>query len=538
MRGFPGAHWIVTSRPYAALFDRHNALLHRGRLGVEREALRITEEGRLADPPHPPSLGAPLTHPYITTDYAEPLLELITPPLGDEAAVIEFLEYLHRFVHQRLDGDYLWPYSMPCCPEDESAIPLARYGDSNLGRMKTVYRHGLGLRYGRKMQIIAGIHVNFSMDDDFWRALHRWDEAEAPLPRYRSERYLAQLRNLQRLGWLIPYLFGASPAVCDSFTDAAVDARLRPIAPHTLAEPHATSLRLGDIGYQNRQECETGFKAVYNDLAGYIRTLARAVSTPCPHYSALGVRRGEEFLQLNDHILQIENEYYASVRPKPRLAHPLEMPLVALARRGVEYIELRALDLDPEAPLGVTSEALHFLRLLMLHCLLEPSPPIEGDEAEAIDHNLNAVAHRGRAPGLRLRHRDGEIELRQWGLETLEAMRPLAEALDRQRPQPHYQRTLDEQIAKLADPELTPSARLLRRLQAGPSELLTLGLELAREHRQRLARPLPPEREDELQRLARESHARQRAIEAQPQPPFDRFLSDYFAQLHSLRLES
>ncbi len=520
---------------YPALFSRHRPLLHRGHLGLEREALRITPEGALADTPHPAALGAPLTHPYITTDYAEPLLELITPPLENEAAVLEFLHRLHRFVHAHLQDERLWPYSMPCCPEDEAAIPLARYGDSNLGRMKTVYRHGLGLRYGRKMQIIAGIHVNFSMDEPFWRALHRWDEADAPLPHYRSERYLAQLRNLQRLGWLIPYLFGASPAVCDSFTDAAKHARLSPVAPHTLAEPHATSLRLGDIGYQNRQECETGFKAVYNDLDGYIRTLARAVSTPCPHYSALGVRRGEEFLQLNDHILQIENEYYASVRPKPRLEHPLEMPLLALARRGVEYIELRALDLDPEAPLGITADTLHFLRLLLLHCLLSPSPPIEADEAEAIDHNLNRVAHQGRAPGLRLRHRDGEVSLQQWGLETLEAMRPLAEALDRDLPAPRYQTTLEAQITKLRHPEHTPSARLLQRLSNGPTPLPRLGIELAEAHHLHLTQPLPREEQQELQRLADASHARQQTLEAEPQAPFAQFLEHYFAQLGQLR---
>jgi len=503
-----------------------------GRLGLEREGLRITPDGRLAPTPHPAAFGAPLTHPHITTDYAEPLLELITPPAPTETAALSFLERLHRFVHAHLGEELVWPYSMPCCPEDEAQIPLARYGGSNLGRMKTVYRHGLGLRYGRKMQIIAGVHFNFSMDGAFWHALQALERDDADPVRYRSEAYLGQLRNLQRVGWLIPYLFGASPAVCRNFMDTAKLARLRSLTPDTLAERHATSLRVGDIGYQNRQECASGFKAVYNDLDGYIASLTRAITTPCEHYARLGVRDGDQFLQLNDHILQIENEYYASVRPKPLLAHPLEMPVRALAARGVAYVELRALDLDPDAPTGIALPTLRFLRLLLLHCLLADSPPIEPDEATAIDRNLNTVAHRGRAPGLTLESRDGPRPLRDWGLEIVERIAPLAALLDDHLGGDAYRTALAQQRDKLDDPDRTPSAAILRQLEADGEGLAQWGLRRARAHHASfLAQPLDDETRRSLTREAEASLAELARLERADQPPFEHFLARYFAQL-------
>ncbi len=516
-----------------ALLRAHGpAVFLAGRLGLEREGLRLTPTGHLAPTPHPAALGSPLTHPYITTDYAEPLLELITPPLDTETAALAFLERLHRFVHVHLGDELIWPYSMPCCPEDEGEIPLAQYGRSNLGLMKTVYRHGLGLRYGRKMQIIAGVHFNFSMDETFWRALQALERGDADPIRYRSEVYLGQLRNLQRLGWLIPYLFGASPAVCRNFMDAAKLARLQPIAPDTLAERHATSLRVGDIGYQNRQECASGFKAVYNDLDGYIANLTRAITTPCEHYTRLGVRDGDRFLQLNDHILQIENEYYASVRPKPRLAHPLEMPVRALASRGVAYVELRALDLDPDTPIGVTLPTLRFLRLLLLHCLLADSPPIEPEEAASIDRNLNAVAHRGRAPGLVLESADGPRSLRDWGLEIIERLVPLARLLDAYLGGADYRAALDRQRDKLVDPDRTPAATILRELETSGEELAEWGLRRARAHHAALlARPLAEDDRRIFNREAEASIARSARLERAEQPPFERFLNHYFSQL-------
>ena len=146
--------------------------------GVEREALRVLKEGKLSEHPHYQTLGSALTHPYITTDYSETLLEFITPVSQSIEQTVSQLEDIQRFTFKNIDGELLWPFSMPCFVSDEDKIPLAQYGSSNVGKMKTTYRQGLKNRYGSMMQVIAGIHFNFSFSLDFWRALHEIDESE------------------------------------------------------------------------------------------------------------------------------------------------------------------------------------------------------------------------------------------------------------------------------------------------------------------------------------------------------------------------
>ncbi|MBA1330237.1 glutamate--cysteine ligase, partial [Candidatus Endoriftia persephone str. Guaymas] len=172
----------------------------------------------IAQSAHPEALGAPLTHPYITTDYSEALTEFITPPLQQRDAVLEFLRDAQKFVYDRLEGDeILWATSMPCVVEGGCTIPIARYGSSNAGLMKTVYRRGLGHRYGRVMQVIAGVHFNYSLPEAFWPGYQTLEGGKGDLQGFISEAYFGLIRNLQRFGWLVPYLFGASPAICKSF---------------------------------------------------------------------------------------------------------------------------------------------------------------------------------------------------------------------------------------------------------------------------------------------------------------------------------
>jgi glutamate--cysteine ligase len=342
------------------------ALLNRSLIGLEKEALRVTPDGAVSMQPHPSALGAALTHPNITTDFSEALVELVTPARSSPQAVLDFLRDLHLFVYRQIGEERLWAASMPCVLGGGTRIPLARYGTSNAAEMKTVYRRGLGNRYGRVMQIIAGVHFNFSLPEAFWDAvqgvegLGAVDAAEA-----RNAGYMGMVRNLQRLGWLVPYLFGASPAVCKSFVrDASTD--LKSFNDTTYFYPYATSLRMGDIGYQNRQEQGTGLKANYDTLDAYTRSLTWAIRTPCPHYESIGVKVNGRWEQLNDHVLQIENEYYSTVRPK-QLTDWMEFPTLALRRRGIRYVELRSVDVNLFEPLGVDLEEMRFLALLMLY---------------------------------------------------------------------------------------------------------------------------------------------------------------------------
>lgn len=186
-------------------------LLRGGLRGVERECLRVTSAGRLAQTLHPMALGSALTNAHITTDYSESLLEFVTPPQLANWETIQFLCDIHQFVTGCIGDELLWPLSMPCAIPADGDVPLAEYGSSNVGRMKNIYRRGLGARYGRRMQAISGIHYNYSLPEAFWPMYQALEGQGGALQAFKSETYLGAVRNVRRLDWLLLYLFGASP---------------------------------------------------------------------------------------------------------------------------------------------------------------------------------------------------------------------------------------------------------------------------------------------------------------------------------------
>ncbi|MDH5570638.1 MAG: glutamate--cysteine ligase, partial [Gammaproteobacteria bacterium] len=432
-------------------------------IGVEKESLRVTPDGSISQKAHPISLGSALTHPHITTDYSESLIEFITPPFDHIENVLEFLRDTQTFVYSKLEDEILWATSMPCVVAGDESIPLAQYGYSNAGMMKTAYRRGLGHRYGRVMQVIAGVHFNYSFPDRFWRLYQDIEENKQPLQEFISDSYFAMIRNLQRYGWMVPYLFGASPAVCKSFLGGR-ESSLHEFDQYTYYEPYATSLRMGDIGYQNNKENEIGVKACYRNLDAYVKTLTQAIETPYAGYEKFGLKVGDEYQQLNTNILQIENEYYSTVRPK-QILQGNEKPALALKRRGVRYVELRSLDVNAYEPLGINETQLRFLEAFMVFCLIQDSPQICSMERDEIDSNEIEVAHRGRDPSLRL-HRDGnECKLKDWALDVCEVMQGICELLDKSHEGTPYMQALRDQVEKIKEPELTPSATMLREMR-------------------------------------------------------------------------
>jgi len=497
-------------------------------VGLEKEGLRVSPGGTVSASPHPAALGSALTHPYITTDFSEALLELITPAGNGVDEPLGFLRDLHIFAYGHLDDELLWAASMPCVLEGADAIPLARYGTSNAAEMKTAYRRGLGNRYGRAMQAIAGVHYNFSFADAFWTE-YQEQEGEGGDPRhFRSESYIALIRNLQRFGWLVPYLFGASPAVCKSFVEGQ-QTDLEELDATTLYYPYATSLRLGSIGYKNRQTEGTGMKANYDSLDAYIRSLTWAIETPCPVYEGIGVKVGGCYEQLNANVLQIENEYYSTVRAK-QLTEWMEKPTVALRRRGVRYVEVRSLDVDAFEPVGVSAEQLHFMSVFTLFCLLADSARISPQERHAIDENQVLAAHRGRDHGLFLDRDGGPIRLRDWALELLDAMQGVAELVDGGSAGAGGA-SLQRQREKVRDPERTPSARMLAEMRANGEGFHAFARRISERHRENFrSQTLPAERKALFERLSEESRRRQAEIEATDDVDFDTFLARYFAQ--------
>ena len=504
-------------------------LLRLRRIGLEKECLRVNSEGKIAQTPHPASLGSPLTNPYITTDYSEALLELITPPCESGAEALAFLRDVEHFVYSQLHDELLWATSMPCVIPGESSIPLARYGESNAGTMKTVYRRGLGHRYGRTMQVIAGVHFNYSFDETFWQALQQFEDDKRPLQEYISSRYFDLLRNMLRIGWLIPYLFGASPAVCKSFVGGE-EGRLDSFDEFTFYAPHATSLRMGDIGYQNNKENEKGIKANYDNLKKYVDSLERAIETPCPEYKKIGIKVNGKHQQLNSNILQIENEYYSTVRPK-QILNDNEKPIRALQRDGVRYIELRSLDVNAFDPQGINEEQLRFLETLMLYCLFRPSPPISAIERSEIDYNELETAHRGREPGLNLMRCGSATPLRDWALEICDAMLPYAELLDGEDRRQLYSKALAKQREAAANPELTPSARMLAEMRDNNESFFAFARRKAEEHKDYFLNAASSPQQTELfAKEARDSMRRQTEIEATDTVDFDTYLNNYFSQ--------
>lgn len=487
------------------------------RRGLEKESLRVRPDGHLALTPHPWALGSALTHPNITTDFSESQIELITGAHANSADVLQELSLLHRFTYAvlaRKGEEMLWVSSMPCGLPTDETIPIARYGSSNVGRAKSVYRMGLSHRYGRRMQTISGIHYNWS------------------LPGVSSEQYFALIRNFRRHAFLLLYLFGASPAVCSSFVEGRPH-ELQPLAGATMHMPHGTSLRMGRLGYQS--DAQSSLAVSYNSLEGYAASLHDALTRPYAPYEAVGVRNpGGDYSQLSTTLLQIENEFYGTIRPK-RTIFPGERPLHALRERGVEYVEVRLMDLDPFEPLGIAQPTMHFLDVFLLHCLLSPSPPDSPEEIAALGRNQHRTAARGREPGLALERDGSQIALVDWGGALLQDFRSIAQRLDQdlrgsQQEGAHIQ-AVEQAVQAMKRPEDLPSARVLRALTRdhGGSFTAFARSRSAQTRQYFLGQTLPDAEEARLRDLSAQSVQEQQRIESLDTLPFEIYRQQYIS---------
>ncbi|HEX6136217.1 MAG TPA: glutamate--cysteine ligase [Casimicrobiaceae bacterium] len=505
--------------------------------GIEKESLRVRPDGMLASTPHRRQLGAALTHPHITTDFSESQVELITGVHPGVDACRRELAEIHQFVYRHIGDELLWSSSMPCQLPADDEIPIGRYGTSNVGRLKSVYREGLSRRYGRRMQTISGVHYNFSLPEDAMAALQRAASDTREACAFRTDAYFGLIRNFRRHSWLPLYLFGASPAVCRSFVAGRRHA-LQGLSSETLYLPHATSLRMGPLGYQS--DAQRSLAVSYNSLASYARSLHRALTEPYPQYEAIGIFDGDGgYRQLATTLLQIENEFYGTIRPKRRIRRG-ERPLHALTDRGVEYVEVRSLDVDPFSPIGVDATTMHFLDVFLLHCLLRDSPPDSPEEIGVLAQNQYLVAERGREAGLRLRREGAEVELAAWGMALLRECAPIAAALDRAQDSRTHANALDGAAEMLRDPERTPSARVLRELRQNGNSYVGFALAQSRRHREALrALPFAAAAEQRLARMAEESLAAQRSVEDADRVPFEAFRQQYLAQdlMSGMRLD-
>ena len=451
--------------------SKNNAgpLLKEGLYGLEKEMLRADKEGNLAITPHPIGLGSKLTNPEITTDFSESQIELITPPLNSIEEAQKYLEKLHFFTASKIENEYLWPLSMPCrLPENEEEIPIARYDDTAEGRKSEIYRKGLALRYGKYMQTISGVHYNRSFSEEFWKMMQSILDPEADLKSFINEGYLHLVRNFIRYRWLLVLFCGASPAKDDSYGCKNMNTKAK----------KPLSLRLSRCGYSNPAKVDVS----YNSFKDYLNDLKRAVETPYPPYTELGLIKNGEQVQLNDHLLQIGNEYYFPIRLKP--PKPYEDVIKALAKNGVEYIEVRIFDLNPFEPTGVNVNSLYFSDLFLMFCLMHESPNIDEEELTVSTKNQQDVAFMGQDFSIPLTRGNKDIKLKKWTEEILKPMKSLVTLLDKGNKEQPYSKAWEWAEAALKNPELLPAFRVIKEMGDRKENFIEYGLSKAKEYQQ------------------------------------------------------
>jgi len=490
--------------------NTHLAILRSGKRGIEREALRATRTGTLALSSHPAFLGSSLTHPSITTDFSESMLELVTTACRDSVEVLNQLDDIHRYIYEGIGNEELWNQSMPCLLPPDGAIPIAYYGVSNAGKLKHQYRQGLALRYGRSMQCIAGIHYNFSLNSEIWPILMSLTDSAASLKDFETAAYMGMIRNFDRHRWLLAYLFGASPACAGDFMEGRSHS-IPYLSSSTLYLPYGTSLRMSKMGYQN--DAQTGLVRSYNSLADYLADIGAALSTSYSPYEEIDRQNKGPLRQLNTHKLQIENEHYAMIRPKRIISQGRSLT-EELRQYGIQYVELRCIDIDPFSPVGVSLDCMRFLDIFAHYCILTESAFSDETEMKHNAHNFNLAVTEGRRPGLTLVTSSGERCLRLLGLEVIDQMTSIADLLDSGLERPVYASALSAQKEKLLNAELTPSAMVLDGIRGECNSFVGFSQSISEEHANFFRnRPLSENRRRQFELLSEVSSDYQREIE-------------------------
>ena len=489
--------------------------------GIEKENLRSSSRS-ISLEAHPKAYGSSLTNSRITTDFSEALIELVTSPNEDLNSCLKELEDIVYFCLKNTDDDF-WPASIPMSIEDESTIPIADYGNTNSGKLKKLYRVGLSHRYGSMMQTVSGIHYNFSFDD---RLFEEWAKKEGEkLREFKDKKYLSLVRNFRRNAWLITYLFGCSPIVPKAFAQGR-EHSLKELNTNDLFLENATCLRMGELGYISKSQ--DNLNIAYNNLEEYLADLKKALTTDHPRYKTLGTKVGDEYIQLNTAIIQIENEYYSSIRPK-RLVGSGERPINALRENGIEYVEIRALDNNIYDPFGISDETAIFLESFLFYCLISEDQPCDADEINKIQNNWGNVVLSGRDEDLELHLKEGSVRLRDKATEILDAMTNFESRIGDQEYRNLFKRSLKSQRQKISDSNMTPSGKLLQEINTSGLTWDEYTNQIAISHKKEI---LKSKRDVHyLEEQAKESLEEFAIKEAQTEKDFDSFLAEYLSAI-------
>jgi glutamate--cysteine ligase len=465
-----------------------SSLLLKGKWGLEREAQRVTKSGNLALTDHPSAFGNKLLNSEITTDFSESQLELITPPLSSVEEVYKYLEMLTIKVFDELKNEFIWPLSMPPRLPSEEIIPIAKFDDTPEGREKEIYRLGLANRYGKRMQMISGIHFNISFNEELIDVLHNNFGNGEDKGEFTDKVYFSMARNFLRYRWLLRYLYGASPSADHTF-NSVIHNELNAIRkccpeccnPLNNYKKYATSLRVSRFGYSNDEQNK--FTVSYNSKSEYLQSIRKMMKSKSKKYSEIGIFKDGKQIQLNDNILQKESEFYSAIRLK-QVPEKAESQLEALEERGVRYVEVRIIDINPYERVGISLEQMYFLQVFMLFCLFENSAYINRKELNLINKNHNLIAISGRKNNLKLYRYTGEqVLLEDWGQHIFGKLIQVAKVMDAAANSSKYQDCIFNEYKKLIDKSLLPSNKIINDMKLMGDTFITFGIRRAIEYR-------------------------------------------------------
>ncbi|MGL5989977.1 bifunctional glutamate--cysteine ligase GshA/glutathione synthetase GshB [Cetobacterium sp.] len=365
--------------------------IKKGNFGIEKESLRVKENGELCITEHPKVFGDKLKHPFITVDFSESQIEMITPVQKSVESAYNFLKNIHEVVSINLKDEYLWSQSVPPILPEDSKIPVAKFENN---KELEEYRQKLGEKYGRKKQLLSGIHFNFSFDDEFLKELYELSSSNLSLKDFKNEIYLKISRNYFKYGWIVIYLLGASPVVHETYLQNCID-KMKKFTEDTYYFENIVSFRNSSCGYRNKDE----FYVNYESVNKYVNSLKGLI---------------------DKNVISSPKEYYSPIRLKTKNTKEI---LNELESNGIDYLEFRSIDLNPFSKIGIEKLDLKFLHIFILFLFLKEEEEFTEKDYFRYLKNQELLANNGNSKDFKLICcEDTETSPKDYSLMILESI--------------------------------------------------------------------------------------------------------------------
>ncbi len=482
--------------------------------GLEKESIRLDENNNISKTSHNYFFGSSLCNSFFTTDFAESQIEFVTPP-NDTESTLEFLKSSHHFAYRLLKNEYLWPLSMPPV-FDESELAIASFGTSNQAKFKEVYRKGLSIKYGKMIQAISGVHFNYSFNEEFLLDLSKYMRVDYSKD-FRSYIYFRTIRNFQRINWLLLFLLGASP-----FFSKKHDTKHESYDSKKdyLFLPYATSFRMSDIGYQNSEQ--SNLHVLMNDLEEYVDNIRQITQSKIYQYNKNDPDENIEPAILNGKLL-IEDEHYGVIRPKSSSSQ-MRRNSHNLQKNGIDYLEIRSVDIDPFSLIGVDLSSLEFIKAIILYCALSPSPVNDLESIRENKLNEKKVSVSGRKPELKLTKDGTEVSMMSWATSIIDQIKVLYDILG------YDFKEIEKYEGMINNPDKTPSSMILKEILESNLTLNDFGREIGMKSKSYFLSQKIDENKNwklfELEKI--KSTQRQAQIESKKSLDFFSFMDSYY----------